>query len=220
MRQIRLRLRSPIVFILTILMFLFCLTLYASISSTNELERQELTRDQAIIPPGVVPFWSAINHPNIYDLHATPSNSIFFRQSNITQRRIDELYQLIRNARNEGNELADKEKLFPLDPQWDFQKLVAQQEAANEQEEKNKANPEPHIDTPDSAGKQATKTTTITTAHSTSTTAVKTLSDYDRKQLRHYIHQVIAVWKKKHENDKVITLADLMLDDLQKEESS
>jgi hypothetical protein len=205
MRHIRLRLRSSILFILAALTFLFFITLYTTIWSTDELERQELNRD-APQPPGVIPFWSAINHQNIYDLYATPTNPIFLRRSNITQRRIEELYQLIRHTRTDESQLIDKEKLFPIDPKWDFKKLVAEQ------------NPEPHADTEDSAAK-ANKITT-TTLHPSLTTGEKPVSEYDKIQLRNYIHQVLAQWKKEHQNDKIITLADLMHDELAHEESS
>ena len=150
MRHTRLRLRSSILFILAVLTILFLTTLYTTIWSTNELEQEELVRE-APIPPGVVPFWSAINHQNIYDLHATPANTIFARRPNITQRRIDELYQLVRSARADEVQLTDKDKLFPIDPKWDFEKLVALQQQSTDHENANKQNPETHGDTADSA---------------------------------------------------------------------
>ncbi len=215
MRHIRFRLRSSIVFILAILTILFLITLYTTIWSTNELEQQQQIRDIPI-PPGVVPFWSAINHQNIYDLHATPANTIFIRRSDITQRRIEELFQLIRNARTDETQLVDEEKLFPIDPTWNFQKLVAEQQT-QEHDEKNKPNPETHADTADSAAKTTKTTTTI---YPDSTTTEKTVSEHDKKQLRNYIHQVLSKWKKEHQNDKIITLADLMHDELAQEEPS
>ena len=111
MRHIRLRLRSTILSILAILTIFFLITLYTLIWSTNELEKQDQSRDLQI-PPGVIPFWSAINHQNIYDLHATPANTVFIRPSNITQRRIEELYQLIRSARaDETRSIEDDKQL-------------------------------------------------------------------------------------------------------------
>lgn len=214
MRHIRIRLRSSIYFILAILTILCFITIYTTVSSTNEIEREEQIRD-APIPPGVIPFWSAINHQNIYDLHATPANPLFIRRSNITQRRIEELFQLIRNARTDETQLVDKEKLFPIDPKWDFQKLVSEQQT-HDNEETNKQNPETHVDTADSAA----KTTKTTTLQPSLTTPEKTVSSYDKIQLRNYVHQSLAKWKKEHQNDKIINLADLMHDELAREEPS
>jgi len=216
MRHTRLRLRSSILFILAILIILFLITLYTTIWSTNELEREVQIRD-APIPPGIIPFWSAINEQNIYDLHAASANTRFIRRSNITQHRIEELFQLIRNARTDEIQLVDKEKLFPIDSKWNFQKLVAEQQI-HEHEDTNKQHPETHGDIDDSAGK-TTKTTT-TTPHPDLTTTEKTISEYDKVQLRNYIHQVLAKWKKEHQNDKIITIADLMHDELIHEEPS
>jgi hypothetical protein len=211
----RLRLRTSILFILATLTIFFLITLYTLIWSTNELEREEQTRGIPI-PPGVVPFWSAINHQNIYDLHATPANTIFIRSSNITQRRIEELYQLIRNARTDETHSVDQEKLFPIDSTWNFEKLFEQQQV-HEKEDTNKQHPETHADTAESAAK-TTKTTT--TLRPDLTTTEKTVSEYDKVQLRNYIHQVLAKWKKEHQNDKIVTIADLMHDELLRDEPS
>ncbi len=215
MRHIRIRLRSSILFVLAILTLLFLITLYTTIWTTNELERQEQIRDSPMAP-GVIPFWSAINHQNIYDLHATPANPIFIRRSNITQRRIEELFQLIRNARIDETQLVDKEILFPIDSKWNFQKLVAEQQT-NQKDEINKQHPETHGDTADSAAKTKTTTTTLLSGL---TTPEKSVNEHDKIQLRNYIHQVLAKWKKEHQNDKIITLADLMHDELTNEDPS
>lgn len=215
MRHIRLRLRSSILFILAILTILFLTTFYTTLWSTTELEREEEIRD-APIPPGVIPFWSAINHQNIYDLHATQSNPLFIRRSNITQSRIEELFQLIRNARTDEIQFIDKEKLFPIDPKWNFEKLVSEQQT-HEKDDTNKQNPETHVDTADSAAKTTKSTTTI---QPSLTTTEKTLGNYDKQQLRNYIHQVLSKWKKEHQNDKIVNLADLMHDELVSEEPS
>jgi hypothetical protein len=213
----RLRLRTSILFILATLAIFFFITLHTLIWSTNELEQQEQIRDGPI-PPGAAPFWSAINHQNIYDLHATPANTIFVHSANITQSRIEELYQLIRNARTDDTQSIDTEKLFPIDPIWNFQKLVEQQQQGHEKEDANKQNPETHADTADSAAK-TTKTTT-TTLRPDLTTTEKTVSEYDKIQLRNYIHQALTKWKKEHQNDKIVTIADLMHDDLLRDEPS
>jgi hypothetical protein len=211
MRHIRLRLRSAILFILALLTIFFLITLYTLIWSTNELDRREQNRDPPI-PPGVIPFWSAINHQNIYDLHATPANTVFIRPSHITQQRVEELFQLIRHARTDETRLIEDETRFPIDPKWSFEKLVAQQQS-HEQNDKTKQTPETHVDTADSAAK-----TTQTTVHPDSTTTEKTVSAFDKIQLRNYVHQVIAKWKKEHQNDKITTIADIMHDQLAHDE--
>ena len=208
----RLRLRSAILFILAILTVFFLITLYTLIWSTNELERQAKYRDQPI-PPGVIPFWSAINHQNIYDLHATPANTVFIRPANITQRRIEELYQLIRNARTDEAHSIEDEKRFPVDSKWSFEKLVEQQQSPEQNEKKQ--NLDTHADTADSAAK-----TTKSTVPPDLTTTEKTVSEYDKIQLRNYIHQVISKWKKEHHSDKITNIADLMQEELAKDEPS
>jgi hypothetical protein len=215
MRHIRLRLRSSIYIILAILTILFLTTLYTAIWSTKVLDPPESSLN-APLSPNVIPFWSAINHQNIYDLHATPANTIFIRRSNITQHRIDELFQLIRNARTDEVQLTNKDKLFPIDPKWNFEKLVAQQQSTDH-EDGNKQNPETHADTADSAAKTTKTTTTI---HPDLTTTEKTVSEHDKIQLRNYIHRVLSNWKKEHQNDKIVTIADLMHDELLREEPS
>ncbi|CAF0921846.1 unnamed protein product [Adineta steineri] len=213
MRHIRLRLRTSILFILATLTIFFLITLNTLIWSTNELEQVEENRDIPI-PPGVIPFWSAINHQNIYDIHATSVNTIFIRPSNISQRRVEELYELIRNAKNDDTQSVDKEKLFPIDSTWSFDKLVEQQQA-HDNDDTNKQTPETHADTADSAAK-----TTKTTIRPDLTTSAKSVSEYDKIQLRNYVHQSLAKWKKEHQNDKIINLADLMHDELLRDEPS
>jgi hypothetical protein len=219
MRQIRLRLRTSVIFILATVTIFVLTTLYTAIWSTGQLEREEEQQHRdAPIPPGVIPFWSAINHQNIYDLHATPANALFARRSNITQHRVEELYQLIRNARTDETHAADKEKLFPIDPKWNFEKLVEQQQT-HSKEEAEKQNVETHPDAGDSAAKAlTTTTTTTTTVYPDVTTTPKTVGEYDKVQLRNYIHHVLATWKKEHQNDKTVTLASLVHDELLRDE--
>jgi hypothetical protein len=107
----------------------------------------------------------------------------------------------------------NKEKLFPIDSTWNFEKLVAQRKTPGHEDAK-KQHPETHIDTADSAAK-STKTPTI---RPELTTTEKSLDEYDKKQLRNYIHQVLAKWKQDHQNDKLITIADLMHDELAQDE--
>lgn len=217
MRQIRFRLRTPVVLILAALTIFLVSTLYTAIWSTGELERAEEQHHDAPMPPGIVPFWSAINHQNIYDLHALPANTIFPRRSNITQQRVEELYQLVRDARADETHVDDKKKLFPIDPAWNFDKLVEQQQT-HSKEDGSKKKDETQVDAGDSAAKKPTTTTTTTTARPDVTTTLKTVSEYDKVQLRNYIHRVLARWKKEHQNDKPTTLACLLDDELQRDE--
>ena len=210
MRHIRLRIRSSILFIVAILTILFFTTLYTTIHSTRELEREEINRD-APIPPGVIPFWSAIDHQNIYDLHAKTPNAIFIRRSHITPNRIEELFQLIRNARTDEIQLADQDKVFPIDPRWNFKKLVAEQQS-HEIDETNRQTP---VDTVDSASKPSITTTTL---RPDLTTAEKTIGEHDKIQLRNYVHRVLSKWKRKHQNDEIVSMAELLHDELVQKE--
>jgi hypothetical protein len=127
---------------------------------------------------------------------------------NITQRRIDELFQLINNARTHELQFTNKDKLFPIDPKWDFKKLVVQQQSTDHKDG-NEQNPETHTD---SAAK--------TTIHPNLTTTKKPVSEHDKIQLRNYIHRILSNWTKEHQNDKIVTIADLMHDKLAREEPS
>ncbi|CAF0807684.1 unnamed protein product [Rotaria sordida] len=207
MRHTRLRLRFTILFILATLTIFSLITLYTFIWSTNELERQEQIQD-APKSPGAVPFWSAINHQNIYDLYATPASTIFKRKANITQSRIEELFQLIRNAHTDQAHLVDIEKLYPIDPKWNFQKFLEEQQA-QEQGDKD-------ADTVDSA----TNLTKTTKTQRDLTTAEKTMRKHDKIQLRNYVLQMLAKWKKEHQNDEITTIASIMHDELEQDEPS
>lgn len=213
MRRTRLRLRSPILLVLAALTLFFFITLYTLIWSADELEHDELNRDIPI-PPGVIPFWSALNHPNIYDLHATPSNPVFARSADISQSRIEELSQLIRDARTQLINTHNKKIHYPIDPSWNFQRLVEQQKIS-ETDETNKHNP----DTADSAEKNKTSKTTKKSATSSTQIPIP-ISEFDKTQLRNYIHQSLNKWRKEHKKDKIITIADIMRDDLLEEEPS
>ena len=216
MRHIRLRLRSSILFILAVLTILLVTTLYTTISSTNELEREEQSRN-APIPPGVIPFWSAINHPNIYDIHAASVNPRLIPRANITQSRIEELYQLIKNTRSNELQSTNKEKSFPVDRNWNFEKLVAQLQTP-ESDDTNKQHPETHGD--DAADSATKSTTTTTTTRPDFTTTEKTVTEFDKQQLRNYVHRALVKWKKAHRHDKTVTIASLMHDELAREEPS
>ena len=46
------------------------------------------------------------------------------------------------------------------------------------------------------------------------------MSENDKLQLRNHIYQVLAKWKQEHSKDKLITIADLMHDEIITEEPS
>ena len=214
MRRTRLRLHSAILVVLATLTVFFLSTLYILFWSTDELEQQSEKQQQqrqedSHAAVNAVPFWSVINHPNIYDLYAKPANPIFTRSSNITSARIEELYQLIRNARTDEAHSSVKEKPYPIDPAWHFHRFVEQHSVQHEESE-TRADPS------DSA---ASNTTTTTTTPKPSTSP-KPITENDKLQLRNYIHRVLGKWKREHRNDNVTTVADLMQNELAKKESS
>ena len=203
MRHLRLRLRSTVIFILALLTIFFLITLYTLIWAASELEQRQQVQDVPI-PPDVIPFWSAFAHQNIYDLYATPANTIFILLPNITQRRIEELFQLIHTAKLHDSRLVDKKKLFPIDSKWNFQKLVAEREAYD-YDDHNQRNP----NTTDSADNGKNKTVTMTIRSNRPMTN-KSLSEHDKRQLRNYVYQMLTKWKEEHQNDKISSIADLM----------
>ena len=213
MRRTRLRLRSAILVVLATLTVFFLSTLYVLVWSTDELEQQgqnqQQQREQSPEAASAVPFWSVINHPNIYDLYAKPANPIFIRPSNITPARIEELYQLIRNARTDEAHSSVKEKPYAIDPAWHFHRFVEQHSVQHEESE-TRADP---------ADSDAPNVTTTTTTPKPSTSP-KPITENDKLQLRNYIHRVLGKWKREHENDNVTTVADLMKKELAEKESS
>ncbi|CAF2114926.1 unnamed protein product [Rotaria magnacalcarata] len=191
------------------------ITLYTLIWTTNEFERREQLRD-APLPPGAVPFWSAIDHQNIYDLYAYSVSKRPKQSSNITQQRIEELFQLIRNARTGQTYSASIKTLYPIDPEWNFQKLIEERDA--QEKDDNTKNSDAHDDANDS-NTNSNKTTTTTSLPDLITTK-KAVSESNKIQLRNYIHQLLHKWKQEHENDKIVTIADLMHDEILQEDPS
>ncbi|CAF5225236.1 unnamed protein product, partial [Rotaria magnacalcarata] len=51
-------------------------------------------------------------------------------------------------------------------------------------------------------------------------TTKKAVSESNKIQLRNYIHQLLHKWKQEHENDKIVTIADLMHDEILQEDPS
>ncbi len=182
-------------------------TLHTLIWSTAELELQEpiLERHK---PPSDIPIWLALDQQNIYDLQASESRKLHNHTPSITSARIDELFQLVRDAQNDQLNSSEQKKSYSINSTWNFDKLPAPKSPIVP----NDTNP--HIDTPDSA---ATKETNIKLPL-TFTTAAKTLNEHDKIQLRQFILYTLNKWKEEHHNNKTISLADIMHDALAQDE--
>lgn len=207
MRHLRLRLRSSVVFSLTTLSFVFLITLHTLVWTTTELELSQQIPEPPK-PPVAIPFWSALDQANIYDVKATSQNKLNRHSSYITSDRIDELYQLVRQSRNEQIQVSNKIKSFPINSPWNFEKFLGQKLQTNINDTNT------HIDTADSAAKKQSNN-----KHQFDmTTTEKTMNEHDKKQLRDFIHHTSTKWKKKHQSDKTISLADIMHDALAQDE--
>jgi len=207
MRYSRFRLRFSIVFSLITLTFFFLIIFHTLIWSTAELEPEEQI-SEAPKPSVVIPFWSALNQQNIYDLKATQSNKLHNHSPYITSVRIDELFQLVRNARSNQINSFDKTKSHPVNSTWSFEKFFGQKL----QTSNNDTNT--HIDTADST---AIKKTNMNYQFNF-TKPDKPMNEHDKIQLRYFIHHALTKWKEKHQNDKSISLADIMHDALAQDE--
>lgn len=209
MRYSRLRFRSSIFFGLTTLSIFFLLTLHILSWSTTELEQPE-TPQKYPQPPDGIPFWSALDQQNVFNLQAKQSQQqqLSNYSSAITSQRIDELFELIRKAHNDRVDSSDFLARFPQDPKWNFQKFVVQKLHLNYNDTNLRG------DTADSAGGKG--------AHNRLGTdtglADKNMNDNDKMQLRYFIRQVLSQWKKQHMSDRTITLADIMNEALVQDE--
>jgi len=207
MRYSRLRLRSSIVFSLTTLTVFFIITLHTLIWSTAELELQEQISESPK-PPVVIPFLAALDQANIYDLKATRINKLHNHAPYITSDRINELFQLVRNARNDQINLSDTIKSYSINSTWIFEKFFGQKLQTNNNDTNT------HIDTADSEIKKQSNIK----LQLNFTTTEKSMNEHDKIQLRYFIHHALTKWKELHQNDKVITLADIMHDGLSQDE--
>jgi hypothetical protein len=214
MRYSRLRLRSSIFFSLTTLAFFFLITLHTLIWSTAELEIQEQNSEAPKPPapppppPAALTFWSALDQPNIYDVKATSSKKLINHSPYITSNRIDELFELVRNARHDQIDLSDKKKSHSIDSTWSFAKFVGQKTPSPHNDTNT------HVDTADSAAiKQSNPILQFNL-----TTTKTTMNEVDKMQLRYFVHRVLTKWKQEHQNDKTVTLADTMHDALIQDE--
>ncbi|CAF3573225.1 unnamed protein product [Rotaria sp. Silwood1] len=207
MRYLRLRLRSTILFSLTTLSLFCLLTFHTLLWSTAELDKQDRIAKAPKSPDGIS-FFSALNQENIYDLKATKSIKLTNHYSHITRQRIDELFQLVRHARNDQIDSFNIKKYYPLDSTWNFKRFVEQRS----QNVNNDTNT--HADTADSVGMKMNNSKLQVNF----TTAEKTMNEYDKKQLRYFIHYELHKWKQEHFDDKSVSLADIMHDALAQDE--
>jgi hypothetical protein len=207
MRYPRLRWRSLIFLGLIILTFFSLLTLHTFIWSANEFEQQHKQFPHRPKLPDAIPFWSALDHQNIYELKSIPSDKnkqSHSRRPLITAARINELFQLVRQTRDEQINSFDKIKSYSFNSTWNFEKFLEQKARMN-------TNETPVDTAADSVGNN------VKHGHNSTTTA-KTVDEHDKIQLRNFIHSKLVKWKETHQNDKIISLADLMYDTLAQDE--
>lgn len=190
MRYIRLRWRSSIFIGLTSLTFVFLITLYLLIHSADEFEAQSVHPAHPRKPSVNIPFWSALNQQNIYDLYAPHSRKN--KPSLISSRRIDELYQLVRQTHRQHS--------F-VNISWNFQNFLREKTQINANDTNIL------VDTVDSARDGNGRSSDLSTPS-------RSLTENDKRQLRYFLHYKLNEWKLNHQNDKNITLAEIMHDAL------
>ena len=211
MQHLRLRLRSSVLFALLSLSFCCIITLHTFIWTSTGIEQEESI---AAAPPrrpskliDIPPIWSAFHQSNIYDVQAAPANTLLPRRSPPPDdHRIDALFHLIRNARNERAAAVAPDALPSIDPTWSFDQFVAQKSDSNPNDTNT------HVDTADSASNKTTK------LPSNSTGLNRAMTEHDRIQLRQVIHRKLTQWKQEHQMDPTISLADTMNDALVQDE--
>ncbi len=194
MRYSRIRLRSSIVLGLTTLTLIFLVTLHTLIRSTVELEQQKPYPHRPK-PPDALPFWSALDQANIYELNPVKSDKKQSRSPSITSARIDELFQLVRQARNEQINDFDKIKSSSINLTWNFEKFLQQKPRINKNDT---------VDSKETNGKLQYNLTRTE----------KVFNEHDKIQLRDFLHHKLILWKENHQNDKIISLADIMYETL------
>lgn len=195
MRYIRLRWRSSIFIGLTSLTLVFLITIYLLIHTAGEFEGQQIHPAHPRKPSVTIPFWSALNQQNIYDLYAptlhkkNPS-SIHL----ITSKQIHELHQLVHQTRTQRS--------F-VNITWNFVNFLREKTQININDTNIL------LDTQDSANGRSS---------SDLSTPIRTLTDNDKQQLRYFLHYKLNQWKINHRHDKNITLAEIMHDALSQDQ--
>lgn len=206
----RLRLRFSLFSILSMLTALCLLIFYGLLWTTHKPGYDEPMRGVG----GDVPFMLALSHQNIYDLYSPPEPIIFKESSDATKKRIEELYYLVRDAHAKQLNKPNLKKLFPLDDEWNVQPLIDRKNAILALE--------PDSDEEDDDDADTNATTTTTTPRPTTVTprTTKIFSEQEREKIRNHVLHLLYKWKKDHEHDKVVSLADLMYDKIVKSDPS
>ena len=195
MRYIRLRWHSSIFIGLTSLTFIFLITIYLLIHSAGEFEVQPAHPVHPRKPSVTIPFWSALNQQNIYDLYAPHLRKN--KPSAISSRRIDELYQLVRQTRQQRSYYSF------VNISWNFPNFLREKTQINANDTNIL------VDTADSArdGGNGRSSSDLSTPS-------RSMTENDKRQLRYFLHYKLNEWKINHQNDKTITLAEIMRDTL------
>lgn len=193
MRQLRLRLRSSILFLFTAFTFFFLLTLNALISSSNELNPLAAPAPSASLIDGPS-FWSDFHQSDIYELQAkAPTKK---KTSSFSADQIEQLYQLIRSAREEKPSLSNST--------WSLEKFLGQATPTSVISNETRHRPE-------SAESAAA-------IRSSSGQTPKSMNEHDRRELRAFLRRRFQRWKDEHQRDALVTLAEIMHDSLAQDE--
>ena len=195
MRYLRLRWHSSIFIGLTILTLSFLLTISLLLRSTHEFEPRESHPHPRQPTINIVPFWSALNQPNIYDLYARQSSDKKKLLSISSSARIDELYRLAQRSRN-------VERTYPSTSNLtlNFQNFLREKTQINTND----------TNTVDSDRGDKSQSDLSTTS--------KSINEHDKRQLRYFLQYKLNQWKINHRNDKAVSLAEIMRDTLLQDE--
>ena len=183
MRQLRLRLRSSLIFILTALTLAFVLTFNALISSSSELNPLAAPLPSADSPS----LWSAFHQPNIYDLNGLPPTTTKKKQR-VWPTNADRLYQLVRSAREERPALRNSS--------WSLEKFLVRSSTSVSS---NETHPQ-----------QQQRAESGESPGASSTRALTSMNEDDQRELRAFLLRRLQRWKDEHQQDPLITLAEIM----------
>jgi hypothetical protein len=195
MRHTRFRLRSSIIFILTVFSFLCMLTFHTLIWSINELEP---------FPSPSNAFEQRKTWPIFHQVHIQPfdsniSYSSVNESSNVTSTRIEQLYRSIRHAHLMSSNRS--RMLLSNDSRWPSMMTIA---------DNVKSNIDQLTMTNHSFSKNNQQTNHA--VHS------KKIHDDEQRKLRVHIHEQLMKWKKEHQHDATVSLAEIMHDSLAQDE--
>ena len=193
MRQLRLRLRSSILFLFTALTFFFLLTLNALISSSNELNPLAAPAPSPSVIDGPS-FWSDFHQSDIYELHAKAPKK---KASSFNADQVEQLYQLIRSAREEKPSLSNSS--------WSLEKFLGQATAVT-------------VISNDTRHRPESAESAAAVIRSSSGETLKSMNEHDRRELRAFLRRRFQRWKDEHQRDPLVTLAEIMHDSLAQDE--